>query len=239
MTFPPPGAATVHAHRMEPGQEKAAARPAPPAEWHSDPWDERNWPKMERAGFPGVVVDTREQLPYFAGHPWAHTGTLHTGDYSVRCYEDEFALERKSVSDLYSSIIQSRRGATEERDEWMSKLAADGLPRPPVAQEPRFRGREERKCQRLGRLWRACYVVEGTWADVLDPTRRDPEWCSQADPRSIAGTLHAWEGRYGVAFHCVGRREEAERWAWAQLYHWWRVRVDLEQAVTQATAEGR
>lgn len=68
-----------------------------------------------------VVVDTREQLGYrFQGLrcdqadggglltvPTAR-GTLASGDYSLRGYEDRVAVERKSLADLYGTIGQGR-----------------------------------------------------------------------------------------------------------------------------------
>lgn len=68
-----------------------------------------------------VAVDTREQ------HPWSFLGfkcdsphagrdliiptcqkALKTGDYSIIGMEDEIAIERKSLQDLYSTLGQSR-----------------------------------------------------------------------------------------------------------------------------------
>ncbi len=57
---------------------------------------------------PVVVVDTREQSPLpFVNCP-SETGTLATGDYSVRGFEDEFTVERKSLDDLVGSCTFER-----------------------------------------------------------------------------------------------------------------------------------
>ena len=60
-------------------------------------------------GFPAmppIVVDTREQRPYiFVG---SVIGTLPTGDYSLQGFEHVIAIERKTLSDAYSSLGQGR-----------------------------------------------------------------------------------------------------------------------------------
>lgn len=69
-----------------------------------------------------IIIDTREQLPFgFAGlHADARnkrqllevpceTRTLASGDYSVAGYEDQIAVERKSLEDLYHSLGRERR----------------------------------------------------------------------------------------------------------------------------------
>ena len=47
-----------------------------------------------------IVVDTREQLPLWAGN----RKTLKTGDYSIEGYENKIAVERKSLADLAGSL---------------------------------------------------------------------------------------------------------------------------------------
>lgn len=55
-----------------------------------------------------AIVDTREQTPLDL-HPLAvQTGTLTTGDYSVRGLESEIAIERKSLPDLLGCVGQHR-----------------------------------------------------------------------------------------------------------------------------------
>ncbi len=58
-----------------------------------------------------VVVDTREQEPY----PFDSEGvtatrrSLPAGDYSLDGWEDRVAVERKTLEDLVSTIIRSRK----------------------------------------------------------------------------------------------------------------------------------
>jgi len=55
-----------------------------------------------------IVVDSREQLPYkFKDYEVVMEG-LKTGDYSIKGYQHEFAIERKSLSDWAHSITQDR-----------------------------------------------------------------------------------------------------------------------------------
>ncbi len=58
-----------------------------------------------------VVVDTREQTPLWLPKPPKNLvfmrGTLHNGDYSIRGYEDKFAIERKQ-SDLFAYLTSER-----------------------------------------------------------------------------------------------------------------------------------
>lgn len=55
-----------------------------------------------------AVVDTREQLPLDLAPLRSVTGTLATGDYSVRGLEHVVAVERKSLSDLLGCVGQHR-----------------------------------------------------------------------------------------------------------------------------------
>jgi ERCC4-type nuclease len=54
------------------------------------------------------IVDSREQRPYAL--PGAVVRALPAGDYSVAGFEDRVAVERKTLSDAYSSL-----GANRER----------------------------------------------------------------------------------------------------------------------------
>jgi DNA excision repair protein ERCC-4 len=57
---------------------------------------------------PIIIQDTREQTPLrFTRYP-SEVGTLTTGDYSIRGFESDFAIERKSLEDLLSSLTRER-----------------------------------------------------------------------------------------------------------------------------------
>lgn len=55
-----------------------------------------------------AVIDTREQTPLDLHPLQVATGTLATGDYSIRGLEHLVAIERKSLSDLLCCIGQER-----------------------------------------------------------------------------------------------------------------------------------
>lgn len=68
-----------------------------------------------------IAIDTREQRPLeFDGMETAVT-TLKVGDYSIVGYESEVACERKSYSDLWSSMSNGR-GRFERCVERLSNL---------------------------------------------------------------------------------------------------------------------
>lgn len=52
-----------------------------------------------------VIVDTREQLPYWAV-PVCRRKKLNVGDYTTTRLLNRFHIERKSLQDLYGTIIQ-------------------------------------------------------------------------------------------------------------------------------------
>lgn len=61
---------------------------------------------------PTLIIDTREQKPFtfssFDPKPQTVIQVLTTGDYSVAGYEDHITVERKSLTDLFSSFGQGR-----------------------------------------------------------------------------------------------------------------------------------
>ena len=58
---------------------------------------------------PVIIIDTREQTPlHFVNCP-NEGATLATGDYSLKGFENEFTIERKSLDDLASSVTHDRQ----------------------------------------------------------------------------------------------------------------------------------
>lgn len=55
---------------------------------------------------PVVIIDTREQTPF--EFKLSEVSKLDTGDYSVKGFENEFAIERKAVGDAVNSVISDR-----------------------------------------------------------------------------------------------------------------------------------
>lgn len=54
-----------------------------------------------------IVIDSREQQPY--NYTGAVVMALRSGDYSLFGYENRMAIERKTLSDAYSSIGAGRK----------------------------------------------------------------------------------------------------------------------------------
>ncbi len=56
-----------------------------------------------------IIQDSREQAGYgpLFSSPW-NVGTIKTGDYSIVGYEDQVAIERKSLPDLVGSLTRGR-----------------------------------------------------------------------------------------------------------------------------------
>lgn len=55
-----------------------------------------------------ILVDTREQLPYWIA-PEAARCTLHAGDYTTVRLFRKFHIERKSPQDLYGTLLSGHR----------------------------------------------------------------------------------------------------------------------------------
>lgn len=58
-----------------------------------------------------LLQDTREQRPLFTRIPKGLTiqsATLHDGDYSIKGFENRFAIERKFIGDLFSYCSSER-----------------------------------------------------------------------------------------------------------------------------------
>jgi DNA excision repair protein ERCC-4 len=58
---------------------------------------------------PIIVIDTREQEPLIFSRLSSVSGTLITGDYSVKGLESLFAIERKSIGDLVACCMGENR----------------------------------------------------------------------------------------------------------------------------------
>lgn len=75
-----------------------------------------------------LIIDTREQKPLFPRTKGLVkvVNTLNTGDYSIKGFEDQFCIERKADSDLYSFIGKERK-RTVAKLEKMSQYKFAGL----------------------------------------------------------------------------------------------------------------
>jgi len=55
-----------------------------------------------------IAIDSREQNPYSFANCASVVKGLKSGDYSINGFEDEIAIERKSLIDAYGTIGQGR-----------------------------------------------------------------------------------------------------------------------------------
>ena len=79
----------------------------------SSTYPQREWsgfslPDPPDAGF-WIVIDTREQKPYFQSYPQAVVKKLKTGDYSLKGFEHIVVVERKQVGDILGCIGHDRK----------------------------------------------------------------------------------------------------------------------------------
>jgi len=65
---------------------------------------------------PTIIIDTREQTPLAFHRLPSRAGTLTQGDYSIAGLESDFAIERKSISDLVGSLTSGRERFMREID---------------------------------------------------------------------------------------------------------------------------
>jgi DNA excision repair protein ERCC-4 len=58
---------------------------------------------------PTLLIDTREQTPLSFARLSSEVCGLPTGDYSIKGFENHFAIERKSIADLVACCCGSNR----------------------------------------------------------------------------------------------------------------------------------
>jgi DNA excision repair protein ERCC-4 len=153
----------------------------------------------------GVVIDTREQLPYTftAIHADAVVGggvihvpirhlALHAGDYSIDGYVRMVTVERKTLSDLAGTLTRGRKRFTAEME-------------------------------RLREYDAAWVVIEGSLTDIF----RGLPLASQVRPKSILRSWMFWSLRYPrVHWIDCPSREFAEGVTYQLLRTWWRERIE-------------
>jgi ERCC4-type nuclease len=132
---------------------------------------------------PRIIVDTREQKPY--QFPGRHilSRKLDIGDYSLEGFEDQFAIERKELSDLVSCMVN--KGDVRNRE--------------------RFERELDRAKESLHRLW---ILVEADYRAIQNGNYR-----SELKVASAEATILAWENRYPVCFKWAGSRERGAKMA--------------------------
>lgn len=66
-----------------------------------------------------IAIDTREQRPLEFVWPTS-PATLATGDYSIIGFEDQVAIERKSLADLVQTLIRHRDRFVKELERFLA-----------------------------------------------------------------------------------------------------------------------
>jgi len=142
-----------------------------------------------------VVIDTREQNPFFKRPPKGLTivrDTLKVGDYSLRGFEDEIAVERKDIHDFLKSISHDRK-------RFKSMLSS------------------------MSEYFRKFIVIEGGLSEVLSPVeikkgigtgdsvRPLSKKYVNMNPEAVFQTIVSIMVRYGVAFFFAEDRRQAEK----------------------------
>lgn len=154
-----------------------------------------------------IIVDTREQTPLpFPPSVPTERGTLKQGDYSVKGYEDSFAVERKSLEDLIGSLIGK-------------KELVDGTIR-----YNRDRLREEFERLR-GYDFRYVCVTAPRMAIETHSYR------SMIDPQNVIGMICSLESCTGMQFKFFASAREAAKWVALEALHYWRFRNGLSSMV--------
>jgi len=158
---------------------------------------------------PVIIVDTREQAPYYftCFKNWiggTTSGKLDFGDYSVAGMERLIRLERKSLSDLITTLMQNRQ-------------------------------RFFKECAGLARFRHAAILVEATYEDVK--SYYDASLCTAAHPNGVSGSLDALEARYGIPIiytsqHRPLAEEKAASWL-SKLFTYWHLEKNKMGRVLQ------
>lgn len=184
-----------------------------------------------------VVIDTREQLPWqFDGlytdmsarggrRPLVvekAVATLRQGDYSIRGFENQVAIERKSLPDLFGTLGRGRDRFARE----LERLAA--LDRAAVVIESGLDGITPRPCEVCdgkglapGGEWELsrCVACSGTG-------KRPAVERSRLHPKTIIRSYLAWSIEYPtISWHWAEGRRLAEVLAFRWLARWHKVRA--------------
>lgn len=157
-----------------------------------------------------IVVDTREQHPYsFEGICPVARAALPAGDYSIAGCELVFAIERKSLADLVSTIIGNRARFVRELERLrlyqFSAILVEGTVRDVLE------------------------FHSDHWRGLSEAQRR-------ARPRTVINSLNSWQIEYSVRVLFVDRDRDLCR---AQVYRlaerFWRAR-QVERAAAAGPA---
>lgn len=147
-----------------------------------------------------VVIDTREQKPYDfsrAGVQDVVYEKLDVGDYSLENFEHTFAVERKSLDDLATSL-----GAERERFE-NEILRANGYAHRNADDNPIPGTKPDYELDEF------VVVIEADKSEVYDYRNKSncPSYYSAIHPNSVIATIEQWPQKYdNLTFEWAGNR---------------------------------
>lgn len=154
-----------------------------------------------------LTIDTREQLPYeFRAATSKHIdfeimrGTLPEGDYSARLVDED--------GPEFTAIVERK-----SLGDLYSTLTHG-------------RERFERELERLRPYGFKALIIEGSLADIAAGGLR-PD--SKVNPRSIVGSLVAFQQRYGLHVVFASSRKYAELYTFRLLERWCRDRAEARK----------
>ncbi|HQU46597.1 MAG TPA: ERCC4 domain-containing protein, partial [Pirellulales bacterium] len=163
-----------------------------------------------------VLIDHREQLPYsFADLPpkAAWRGRLIVPTERITLVTGDYTI--CGLEDRFSL----------ERKELSDLFGTIG----------QARQRFEAELERLNAMEFAAVIVEATLREAWNPAAIDPEWRSRLSPRSVEGSIVAWEIRYPrVHWWHVGDRRAGEVRAFEAMEQFWKAVQHAEKAKEQA-----
>ena len=159
-----------------------------------------------------IIEDTREQTPLT---DWPESvaveiGSLHTGDYSIKGWENCFAIERKSLQDFAGTMM----GGYEAHSEKPKK-------------------RFNRELERMRHYDCAAVIVTATAAEVLDFHHH----CGLDAHGALWGFALSVFATYGVPVFFLNDERTAARWIADLARHYVAVRTKKNFSKTDLSAK--
>ena len=147
-----------------------------------------------------IIEDTREQTPLT---DWpegvaVESGTLHTGDYSIKDWENCFAIERKSLQDFAGTMMAGYESHSEKP-------------------KKRF----NRELERMRHFDCAAVIVTATPEEVLTFRHH----CGEDAHGALWGFAHSVFATYGIPVFFLGTAANAARWIADLARHYVAVRT--------------
>jgi len=160
-----------------------------------------------------IIVDYREKKPYtFPGVENVREEKLHVGDYTLEGFKDTFAVERKALDDLATSVGSDRLRFENEirRANGYANRNEEGNPIPGTKPD--------------SSLDEFVVVIEASKGDVYKYSGQDycPNYYSRIHPNSVIGTLESWPDKYdNLTFTWAGDRKGGRQETLRKLDQWY------------------